>query len=602
MHEERGGRLMHQNQLSFDDMVRINSQTDMITMNKERVAMLSVEALGVLRKDLISTLGEEGAKIILLRYGWLSGVKAAEFILSKLDRGSLKELILAGPSIHTIQGLVRARGSHLTFDDSTLHFSGYWEDSVEASEHLSHYGPTNTTVCWTLEGFASGYLTKVFGKDVLASEDKCVAKGDASCSFIARTVKDCEKNLTYYRQYYKADSLTNAWQIPNHQIAMTGQNTLEFQQIQEKLTNILLDDKGLKEILDFLASLLNRSIVLDYYEREIKGAYLSDEHEAAYNHWKNQCDEDAQVFQTYQVQTNKIHFGRLVIVGDTKMDMREELIVAKTLETLSIKLFHKWKLTRSLWKKKESFFKDLLNAEDIDNYQRISHLFNFNPEGTNRIMTLRIYPETKQSDVLEYLTSLYSTKDIFQKDNNIIIINEDSEKSTQDFYLEFKNNLKNDFQSLIIHIGVGRISKNLNSLINSYQDSYKITDFLYLTHPDQSYIAFFEQLEPLMLLLKGTDQRELISFYHSTIGQLVKHDQNHETNLLETLKVYLDNNGNLQQTSNDLYLSISGLRYRMERIENLCDTHLNTGDERFKYQLAIRIHYALKINKLTKVH
>lgn len=249
-----------------------------------------------------------------------------------------------------------------------------------------------------------------------------------------------------------------------------------------------------------------------------------------------------------------------------------------------------------MWKNKEHFFSDMLEGKGITNYEEVFHLFNFNPYKTNRIVTLKVYPEKKQDKILEYLITVYSEKDIFLKESYIVIIDEE-ESITREFCLKLIKTLHGKFKPVIIHLGVGRKAKNISDLISSYQDSYKINDFLHLTHPDNSHVAFFEELEPLMLLLKGTEQKDLIDFYLRTIGRLVKHDYKYGTNFLNTLKVYLDNNGNLQQTSHDLYLSISGVRYRIERIENFCKIDLNTGDGRFKCQLAIQIHLAFQINK-----
>src|SRR5699024_11254659 len=141
---------MNTHQLVFDNMVRINPQTAMITMNEERVAMFSVEALGVLRRDLISTLGKERAKGFLLRYGWACGEKAAESILSKTNRKSLEELLLAGPSLHTAQGLVKVEADRLEVDDSTLYFSGYWKNSFRSEEHTSELQSRFELVCLLL--------------------------------------------------------------------------------------------------------------------------------------------------------------------------------------------------------------------------------------------------------------------------------------------------------------------------------------------------------------------------------------------------------------------------------------------------------------------
>jgi PucR family transcriptional regulator, purine catabolism regulatory protein len=97
------------------------------------------------------------------------------------------------------------------------------------------------------------------------------------------------------------------------------------------------------------------------------------------------------------------------------------------------------------------------------------------------------------------------------------------------------------------------------------------------------------------MFLKGADQQELIKFYSETIAELVEYDDENQGSLLITLKSYLDNNGNLQQTADELHLSIAGLRYRIERIESLSGIDLKTGSGRFKCQLATRIYFVLQV-------
>lgn len=256
--------------LKFQNIIKVNSQTARLTMNKERVAMFSVEAFGKLRKDLISTLGVENAKALLLRYGWFCGVKTAESILSEKSQKSLEDLLLFGPYLHTIQGFVKAEANNLIFNQSSLYFSGYWKNSFEAEEHLNHYGPVNENVCWMLEGFASGYLTKVFGKDVLASEDKCVAKGDRYCSFIAQTKEEWGQNVLDYYRYYELKSLKGEFDQSYRELEKMNQNIIEANQIQVKLVNLLFKDKKLEDIIGFAAKVLKRSMIFENTDGIVK--------------------------------------------------------------------------------------------------------------------------------------------------------------------------------------------------------------------------------------------------------------------------------------------------------------------------------------------
>lgn len=99
---------MKAHQLRFDNLIDINHRSGIITFNQERMTLVSVKALGILRQDLVNTLGMERAKGFLMRYGWTWGKKDGESIASKYSWSNKKELILAGPSLHTLEGVVTA--------------------------------------------------------------------------------------------------------------------------------------------------------------------------------------------------------------------------------------------------------------------------------------------------------------------------------------------------------------------------------------------------------------------------------------------------------------------------------------------------------------
>ena len=98
------------------------------------------------------------------------------------DWESPEEWIKAGGRLHRLKGLVTFRPVPREAGAPPRHFSqAIWEDSYEAEQHLLHFGLADEPVCWTLTGFASGYLTAVHGRSIRVVEETCVGKGDAVC-------------------------------------------------------------------------------------------------------------------------------------------------------------------------------------------------------------------------------------------------------------------------------------------------------------------------------------------------------------------------------------------------------------------------------------
>ncbi|MBI5441292.1 MAG: sigma 54-interacting transcriptional regulator [Deltaproteobacteria bacterium] len=148
----------------------------------ERAVLLDTAALGLLRKEIIETLSLAAARGVLYRFGWAHGFRTAEAMREAFDWESPEEWVKAGGRLHRLKGLVTFRPVPREEGMPPRHFSqAFWDESYEAEQHLLHFGIADEPVCWTLTGFASGYLTVVHGRPIRVIEESCVGKGDATC-------------------------------------------------------------------------------------------------------------------------------------------------------------------------------------------------------------------------------------------------------------------------------------------------------------------------------------------------------------------------------------------------------------------------------------
>ncbi|WP_313428616.1 XylR N-terminal domain-containing protein [Siminovitchia terrae] len=593
---------MKASQLFFDNLLETNPRTGMITFNHKRMVLVSVEALGLLRRDLINTLGIDRAKGFLMRYGWEWGKKDGESLTSMYKWKNRKELILAGPVLHTLEGVVTVEPDQIELNEDSLYFTGFWRNSFEAEEHIECHGHGSDEVCWILSGYASGYLTSTFGKDVIAYEEICVGKGDPYCQFTAKTVDQLEGKHKKYLSYYKAESLVSELDRAYRELNDINQNIVEADKFQQDLTDFLLEDRPLAETVEFVANSIQRSLVIDYYNRKIESAFSNDFDETVYNNWSDNfiyTEEKNNDISTFPIRANNINLGRLVVIGQKKMSQKDQLIINRALSVFTIQMYHDWKIARSLWKKKENFFEEIISNFDSGDFERFSHLFHFLPSNKNRVLSIKVEPAESRQDVMQCikLNPANTNKDIFTNDDYIyIVLTNEEDRKPLDEATNMLSQLSKEFCNLKFYIGIGRESRDMATLKKSYEDSRSISDFIHLTNPASNIISIYEDVKSVMMFLKGTDQNELIDFYKKTIGELVDYDSSNQSNFLITLKTYLDNNGNLQQTADELHLSIAGLRYRLEKIEGLCDVDLKTGEGRFNCQLALQVYFAISIN------
>ena len=199
---------MRAKDLDLRELLAFEPKGGILRFAGERALLFDAVALGLLRKALIETLGEAGARGVLTRFGFAHGWRTAETLRTAFPWDDEDEWRHAGGRLHTLQGLVVAvtpegepAPGPKPLGDSV------WLDSYEAEQHLVHLGRADQPVCWTLTGFASGYLSRVWGREVFALETRCRGKGDAACRLVARPREEWGDQIAAELPYYAKDCL-----------------------------------------------------------------------------------------------------------------------------------------------------------------------------------------------------------------------------------------------------------------------------------------------------------------------------------------------------------------------------------------------------------
>lgn len=99
-------------------------------------------------------------------------------------------------------------------------------------------------------------------------------------------------------------------------------------------------------------------------------------------------------------------------------------------------------------------------------------------------------------------------------------------------------------------------------------------------------LAFYEQVGVNRILLRLKDDPDLQHFSKMTVERLREDAKDEE--LVETLAVYLEENGNNSKTSERLFIHRRTLRYRLEKIEKLLNIDLEDSEIRFLLYLLLK--------------
>jgi DNA-binding NtrC family response regulator len=172
--------------------VRFSPADGRIWLAGQRMVLLHAASLGILRRELMRTLGPATARRLLLRVGYASGERDAALARQLRPNAGVFDMFSVGPQLHMLEGAVQVTPERLELDLEGGYFHGIfgWDHSWEAETHLRDFGPQHEPVCWILLGYASGYTSAFMGRQVLYKEIMCAGCGHIHCRIEGRPVDD----------------------------------------------------------------------------------------------------------------------------------------------------------------------------------------------------------------------------------------------------------------------------------------------------------------------------------------------------------------------------------------------------------------------------
>src|SRR6187200_788578 len=200
---------LNRHKLHLAELLDFRPDQGIIRLHEQRVVILSAAAMGLMRKELVDTLGSETARRVLLRFGFADGYHDAVNLRARSNWSGPIEGLRAGAMLHTLEGIVRAEVRRVDYDDETGRFEEEvrWHDSYEAEQHVHHYGQHPAPVCWSLVGYSSGFVSACLGKEIYFRETGCAGQGERHCSAIGRDVASWGAESESIRADFHAASL-----------------------------------------------------------------------------------------------------------------------------------------------------------------------------------------------------------------------------------------------------------------------------------------------------------------------------------------------------------------------------------------------------------
>jgi purine catabolism regulator len=136
---------------------------------------------------------------------------------------------------------------------------------------------------------------------------------------------------------------------------------------------------------------------------------------------------------------------------------------------------------------------------------------------------------------------------------------------------------------------LGKFVDKPEELNISYQEAKQIRKISAICTIDQPIITN-EELGVYSLLYLLPNSQEVKHFLEKFLYPLLEYDLKHDTNLVETLKMYFISNRNMKQTAERLYTHYNTVIYRLERVKDILAMDLDNPEIQLQLQLALKLH------------
>ncbi len=303
---------------------------------------------------------------------------------------------------------------------------------------------------------------------------------------------------------------------------------------------------------------------------------------------------------------NKVH-GHIVAYGkESPFTNYDQLGLETASNIIALEFLKKISVQEVENKYKIEFFDDLISMDEIRRSKAIDRAGNFRfAENAYYVILdidLQMPSHLSEADLVfkaAYLIEMIC-KDlgrsymILNKSDSIyilVMLKEGENLSVVKRYVEYIYDiLSSKIKKGQTSIGAGRIYQGLSQVHLSLNDATKALEAAKYYLPDHQ--VYFEEMGIYKILSQPSIQNELSLFYKDTLEKLVQYDTRKDTELVKTLEVYFECNGNLKKMSESLFTHYNTILYRLNRIQDILQLTLDNEEQRYA------IHTALKFNRM----
>ena len=145
--------------------------------------------------------------------------------------------------------------------------------------------------------------------------------------------------------------------------------------------------------------------------------------------------------------------------------------------------------------------------------------------------------------------------------------------------------------SLDLIIGMGNFYSELQNVAKSYDESLTV---IHLAQQHNNHFLYKYKDIGAYKIIKGVQDRSIIeTFRQDILGRLDRYDQLHNTDLVNFLRIYLEENGSTAKLSERQFIHRNTVLYKIRKIETILDIDLNNTFSKTNISIAFMIEDVL---------
>lgn len=399
--------------------------------------------------------------------------------------------------------------------------------------------------------------------------------------------------------------------------------------IHEELSRVSLSQGGLKEINKALSELVNTKVAVynDFYDLLVASSPDAEKlaREVVQHHTnileqaiitETSTYENIQLFDTkegiyfFPIKANKYNIGLLTIFleEDSVLDPLDRFAVEQASVIFALEINRRESTSINDLKYSGYILDQLLHNQYNElSLKQLSEL-NFFEDKNHRYISVKTHikdpllPFKELTEKIQQL-SRFIYREIANFPFKTIVLDKNMEiafmfiipkQVDEDICYEqikvlFTTLQERSLESsqLLTITGIGRVVSALKDVQMSYRDAQKCIDYIQATNKKETILSY-RQLGTHRLFLK-TESTELKEYVDDTLGSIIAYDHKNETDLIQTLKVYLESNQNMAQSAKKLYVHTNTIKYRLGTIQQILNIDHLDGRKAFDLQLGLNI-------------